>query len=87
MQAEILEPPPSEPKNEMFILDHTGDVKVQWNRQNQDEISVARDTFEKLKGKGYAAFKMTASGSQGEQIRTFDPSYEHVILVPPIAGG
>jgi hypothetical protein len=72
---------------EIAILDHTGDTKIIWSKHNADEVDVARNTFDKLKGKGYAAFSVNKKGDQGEQVRTFDPDAERLIMVPQMVGG
>ncbi len=68
-------------------LDQSGDFKVTWNHDNADEVEIARSTYEKLKKKGYAAFRMLDRGQRGEQIREFDPRAEQIIMVPPVVGG
>jgi hypothetical protein len=68
-------------------LDQSGDFKVTWSHDNADEVEIARGTYEKLKKKGYAAFRMLDRGQRGEQIREFDPRAEQIIMVPPVVGG
>jgi hypothetical protein len=73
---------------EIAVMDHTGDTKVIWSRDNADEVEAAREQFKRLKKKGFAAFKVVGkSGEKGEQIDEFDPNAERIILVPPMAGG
>lgn len=76
------------------VMDHTGDTKYIWSRNNPDEVAIAKQTFESFTkprdqgGKGYAAFHVTGTaGDKGEQMRVFDPTAERVIFVPPLAGG
>ena len=65
-----------------------GDTKIIWDAARQAEVDNARATFEKLVGKGYAAFKVQdASGEKGEQIKAFDPKLERMILIPQMRGG
>jgi hypothetical protein len=72
----------------MHTLDRTGDQKVMWDKDNEDEVESARRTFDDLTGKGYMAYKAEGrKGTQGEQIRRFDPDAERIILVKPHAGG
>jgi hypothetical protein len=77
----------SEDSNELIILDRTGDTRLQWKRGDAGEVAAARKRFEELKGKGYAAFKVSGGGGQGEQIDAFDPAAERMVLVPPYVGG
>lgn len=72
---------------EMAVMDRTGDTKTVWDSDNAAEVEIARETFEKFKKKGYAAFSVTKKGDKDEQIHKFDPEAEKIIFVPPIVGG
>lgn len=72
---------------ELAILDQTGDTKIIWNKDNEDEVDVAKSSFDKLIGKGYAAFSVKKNGDQGEQIKKFDAKAERIIMVPAMVGG
>jgi|GEM_PF-2936123 hypothetical protein len=72
---------------EIAVMGMEGDVKTIWNPQNTDEVENARDTFAKMRAKGYLAFRVTGDGNQGEQIREFDAAAGKMIMVPPMAGG
>jgi len=76
------------PKHEMAIQDASGDTKIMWSKDNEDEVEVARETFNKLIKKGFAAFRVEGKkGDKGEQIRAFDPDAERLIMIPQLAGG
>jgi hypothetical protein len=64
-----------------------GDVKTIWDSDNEAEVAAARKQFDDLRGRGFAAFRVTKKGEKGERITTFDPDAESLILVPPIRGG
>lgn len=72
---------------ELATLDRSGDTKVFWSSTVPDEVQNARRTFNDLRGKGYAAFKLTGDGTKGEQILEFDPMAEKIILAPAMKGG
>lgn len=72
---------------EMAIMDLSGDTKVTWDHSKPEEVDAARATFDALRKKGYAAFSVSKDGSKGEQIRTFDPAAERIILAPALVGG
>lgn len=57
----------------MAIMGKEGDTKTMWNPDNEDEVAVARATFDALKRKGFALYSVNAAGNKGEQIREFDP--------------
>lgn len=72
---------------ELAEMNKTGDTKSQWDRNNAAEVAAARATFDTLRGKGFAAYKLTGDGSRGEQLLTFDPAAERIIMVPAFQGG
>lgn len=76
-----------EMRGEMRVMDATGDTKVCWSSGNPDEVESAKDTFKKLKAKGYLAYKVQGDGNKGEVITEFDPMAGLLIMAPPMAGG
>lgn len=84
----MSEQTPSGMTGSLRIMGQPGDTKQMWNRDNINEVEAARRTFDDLVGKrGYLAYKVRPGGEKGEQIRTFDPTAEAIILVPPMRGG
>lgn len=74
-------------KGELQILDETGDTKLIWDAENQDEIDAAKTTFAALKKKGYLAYSVDRKGEKGRVIDEFDPRAEKIILAPQLQGG
>lgn len=74
-------------RHEMATMGGEGDVKLIWDPAKPDEVEVAKNTFDKLLGKGYKAFLVKKKGEQGEEVKTFDASYEKLIMVPRMVGG
>jgi hypothetical protein len=72
---------------ELAIMDTTGDTKIIWNADNEDEVDNARETFDRLKSKNYIAYSVGRAGRKDEVIRKFDPDAEKLIMVPPVVGG
>jgi len=72
---------------EMLILGPSGDTKITWNPENENEVEAAANQFNELMGKGFLAFTVTKVGRKGIQIKKFQPKAGKMILVPPIAGG
>ena len=68
-----------------------GDVRLTWEPGNTEDIATARRAFNDLRGKGYLAYKVRAGSRTREptreQIRTFDPEAEQIVLTPPLRGG
>lgn len=72
----------------MEIMDHQGDTKILWDKNNPDEVENARRTFDDLKKKGFIAYSVSGGdGAKGEIIREFDPEAERLIMAPPMRGG
>ena len=74
-------------KSELVVLDKTGDTKLMWSKGSDDEVEAARETFTRLRKKGYLAYKVKKDGEKGEQIHEFDEDAERIILAPPMRGG
>lgn len=72
---------------ELAVMDGTGDTKTIWDPRNEDEVEVARDTFKKLKSKGYLIYRVGANGEKSEAMHKFEPTAEKMIAVPPVVGG
>jgi hypothetical protein len=73
--------------SEMSIMDPTGHTSVTWAPDNSAEVASARETFDAMTAKGYRAFRVDRKGRQSEQMRSFDPSAEEMILIPQLQGG
>lgn len=71
----------------MEVMDRTGDTKVIWSRDNEDEVQNARRTFNDLRKKGYIAYSVKGDGDKGKVITEFDAEAEKLILTPPLRGG
>lgn len=87
MTQDIFTMDAMEGKGILAILDATGDTKIIWDRDNDDEISAAKRTFNDLIKKGFAAFSVKKNGDQNKKVTEFDPDEEKLILIPPMAGG
>jgi hypothetical protein len=70
------------------VMDKTaGDMPVNWDPNSPDEIEQAEATFDSLRAKGYAAYRVNKEGKRSELITKFDPALERIIMAPPLAGG
>ena len=74
-------------KHEMAVMDGTGDSKIMWSEDSQDEIDAARATFDSLRKKGYLAYSVNKKGDKAEVLDRFDPSAEKIIMSPQLKGG
>ena len=72
---------------EIAIMGIEGDTKILWDKENDDEVGIARQTFNDLKKKGFAMFKVKKLGGQGDKITEFDSELQAIIAVPAIRGG
>ncbi len=71
----------------MQIMDVTGDIKVEWNPDNEKEVGVAEKSFNEYIKKGFKAYRIYDDGKKGEPIEKFDKFAERILFVVPIAGG
>lgn len=76
----------TEPR-ELVILDHTGDTRIIWDPDKPDEVAQAKETFTKLRAKGYLAYSVNRKGDKGDVLREFNADVEKMILAPPTVGG
>jgi hypothetical protein len=65
----------------------SGDTKLVWNSDDAIEVEAARRSFDFLRGKGFASFKVAGEGRRGEQIREFSPEAGALIMAPQMSGG
>ena len=74
-------------QHEMLVLDDTGDTKLVWDADNQEEIDAAKAMWTRLKGKGFIAFSVNSKGDRGKVLDEFDPNAEKIIMTPQMKGG
>lgn len=72
---------------QMIKIGSEGDLKISWNRNNEDEVRAAKEVFDEKIKAGWSAFKDKGAGTKGDKIRIFDETAERIVLVPNIAGG
>jgi len=72
---------------EMSIMDRSGHKQLKWNTDRPDEIAVAKETFDRLIGKGYSGFASKNKLEAKHTIKEFDPTMEEVVMVPRTVGG
>ena len=69
------------------ILDDTGDSRIQWDKNNPEQVAAARARFDELKAKGYLAYRVDANARQGEVLNQFDPDAQRIVLHSRMVGG
>lgn len=72
---------------EMRVLDSTGDTKVIWDPENEDETEAAEEQYDSLIKKGFKAFKVSKKGDKGKAMKEFDSDAGKIIMVPAMVGG
>lgn len=72
---------------QMRWLDETGDSKITWNPENEDQVDAAEAQFDVLLKKGYKAFRVGKDGGQGKQIKEFDAKVGTIIMTKGLVGG
>jgi len=72
---------------EMRILDGSGDTKVVFDPENEDEVEAAEAQFDSLIEKGFTAYSVKKDGSQGKIMKKFNPKAGKIIMIPQLEGG
>lgn len=72
---------------QLCILDHTGDTKVIWDRNDADSTAAAKAMFDSLKAKGHVAYSVGEEGKPASIVKEFDPALEKIIMKPLAKGG
>lgn len=71
---------------EIRMLCEKGDVRVQWNPDNPEEVKTAEEMFLRLKEKGHLFFRIQKTGllrkkeKRGERIRAFSEAKDGAML-------
>ena len=70
------------------VMGVEGDTKTVWDPTNEDEVENAEATFDRLKEKGYIAYRVVdEGGTKGEVMTKFNPDAGRMIMAPPLQGG
>jgi hypothetical protein len=72
---------------EMSVLGKSGDTKVIWDPNSEDECEAAETQFDMLIEKGFKAFKVDKEGNKATGIKKFNPTLGKIIMVPALVGG
>jgi hypothetical protein len=69
------------------IMGRTGDARLTWDTDNQNEVDAAEEMFDRLVRQHYVAFHVNENGKEGSVMKRFDPEAGKIIMVPPMSGG
>lgn len=73
---------------ELRVMDiEEGDLRFQWDPEDEQQVELAREQFNAAKKKKMVAYRVKKDGTRGELIREFDPQAESIIMAPPLVGG
>lgn len=72
--------------NKLSIMDAKGDIKIEWDADNEEETRLAEKAFDDAKDKGFMAFQMS-DGIKGKLLKKFDKHAESILMTPPMIGG
>lgn len=72
----------------MHELCRRGDVPIMWNKDNPEEVALAREAFRNAKRAGFTIYRSEGKdGHRGQVVTEFDPKDQRLIMVRPHAGG
>lgn len=78
----------TETKHVLRILNHSGDVAVEWTPGVKEEEEIAEKRFDAMLAQGYALFEVAAPPSTSkEQVRKFNPKAFEIVATPQLRGG
>ena len=72
--------------SELIILNSNGDDRTVWSKDDAEAYREAKEQFDKLKAKGWFAYKVTGKWGK-EEIKEFDPNADKIVMSPPVVGG
>lgn len=87
MDVDMLGLPDEKDSGTLFVMDESGDNRIQWRKDRPDEVASARARFDELKRKNYLAYTVNRRGDRGDVIDVFDPNEERIIMAPQMVGG
>ncbi len=73
--------------HEISVINASGDNKLLWDPQDAAGVQAAKNMYDELTKKGYAAFGVKQNGEKAGQIDHFSKDLARIILVPPMRGG
>ncbi len=74
--------------HELRIMDaREGDIKIEWDPDNADQLEIAKKAFGEAKRKGMLLYRVGERGRKGEQLTEFDPEAERIVASPRAVGG
>lgn len=68
------------------VLGNGGDIKIEWDADDEQSIEQARAEFDVIKGKGLRIMRIQDDGST-EAVDTFDPTEGRYVAIPQLVGG
>lgn len=74
-------------KHVLSIPNEEGDLRVEWDPNNAEQVEIARESFNRARGNNMAAYRMQPGGGRGELIREFDPDAAAILMAPQMVGG
>lgn len=71
--------------HKLHVMDRTGHTTLEWRPGDVESMVQARETFDRMKGHGYLAYKV--DGEDREQLHEWDASAAQVVMSTPLVGG
>lgn len=70
-----------------IVMDRLGDTRHEFDADDAEAVALAEERFRQLIGSGFRAAALTADGSPGRLIGTFDKEVERTLFIPHLQGG
>lgn len=75
---------------DLRVLSWRGDTKITWRPDAPEEVRIAEAAFVgAMSVEGTRAYRLEGAlgRKRGQEITTFEPGAERILLVPPMQGG
>jgi hypothetical protein len=83
----MMDKAPESLLGEMSVMDTSGHKQLKWNMESKEDMTMAKETFDNLIGKGYSAFGSHEKAEAKHSVKEFDPTMKELIMVPRNVGG
>lgn len=75
------------PKSLLVIPNEEGDLRIEWDPQDQSQVALAGEAFQGARSRGMTGYKVEQGGQRGELITQFEAEAQRIVMAPQMVGG
>lgn len=72
---------------EIRKIGKVGDIRLAWDKDNEQEVEAARKMFKEKIEAGWAAVEDKGAGTRGAKVKIFNVNAERIVLIPNLVAG